>query len=239
MDVEQNGYVWTLALENPPVGFDYELYWDLPRLEPSPLYRELNGDAMAARAALAELASAGNSKDAGVQSVLKKYLTLLHEEYQSKYGGEVMDLTLFTFDARSQCLVVVGSAAVPGFASEDSGWEELLSEFRPPVGVSTAGQCFKTGRAVTYEKSQQEKPFSPHLPFGPAHEVLISAPIYLAALYQENIDPSHLTSMEKNGTVVGVLSVGSTSAASGLRQMDPGELEAAAIALVPEVCSRR
>lgn len=229
IDGDDKEQVWHLTLDNPPVGFCYLLTWNLPRLRKTGPYDELRGPALAARAELARLGK-DLTQTAHIDAVLTRFLNALRNQYNSGYADEEMDLALFTFDAVDHSMIAVGAMSLPAPKIPPNPAE--LPAFRPPVGVSTAGQAFKTGRMVVYERLNQHQPFSPFLPFGPKHEVLISAPIHLQ---RNDIDPNMLSSMERTDAVIGVLTVGSTNAGSNLRKLTQDVLELAGQALVRQI----
>lgn len=261
---------WLLEIDNPMVGCRYVINWRLPRVSRRALPTALIAEAETFREILVRYrksrlakASVSDSKIAAVREVFGWLYQLFRRTLPSIDSEERFDVVLFTYDAKdpTQTPALV---AVEGLVNGEE-LPEPYWDLRLPPGVGNAGTCFKRGEVCVYAAGEASEQFSYYVPLTGVdpHQLMVSVPLDHPKFSEEAqrlreppnepgvtqtaADWVHQCQAARKRQVVGVISVGSSSAASTLRQLVPGNGErgegarklAENLAAVCQVCLNR
>jgi hypothetical protein len=209
-----------LTIKSPLPGSCYSLDWKLPNPPIGAAGQRIVREAEVVRNHLLEYGQKrrNNSLDS-LGGKIARLFKDMHEEiygkYRSKAPEEMFQTTLMIYDQAERKLKVVDGLENVGEMNR-RGWDFWL-----PFGFGLAGACFRAGVIACYSRNLDQ-----HIPEIPEHYVEVPdfpPHIYLLALplAHPQFDPALVdnSKLERCRQLIGVLTIGSTYAASHLLEI--------------------
>lgn len=219
-----------LAVRYPVLGSYYSLDWVLPDPPLPADIDRLRGQTEEIRdRLLAQRAALLSGPATSFLEEIRRLFAAVHNEARTILGANEpsFSTTLMTWDRESRRMVVVEICRNDGNVP-DSDWQ-----FPLPFGLGLAGMCFRTATgAVRYQRDlDRGDPERPEMylpvPGGQRHTFLLCLPIDHPEMTEEMADQPDA---QRCRQLVGVLSLGSASPASSLREYCRLELTGEAFA---------
>ena len=212
----QNGKHWSLSIDYPTLFTGYSLLWALPenRTRKSTLERT----AHRLRIELCQVAkTCADQQPSAVYRAIQDAVVALFNKFEGEYRGDPykrFDVSFMTFDDECKRLVIVYGVR------DKKPFPELYKAFRLPIGMGTAGVCYKTGKPIIYRKPEPyEKGPVSYVSGGEVdHGVLLSLPIDHPN-YRTITRGSPRAAAERRWQLVGVLNIGCEDPGSPLSDL--------------------
>ena len=200
--------VWELGIEEPLVGYKYEIRWKLPEDPKAP---KVEGETTQYQQMLLDYRGL-RMEDSQIEKVVncQKLFTQLFDElfqrYKSVGQNEVFTISLMTYSTEKRRLLIVDEQC--------NGAEPTSWDFQLGVGEGMAGAAFKQRRVLVASSRRGNYLYSPNIPqTDTSYHAMISAPVYHPAIC-EDLRPSV-------AGVIGVINIGSTAPGSGILRLAP------------------
>lgn len=222
---------WVAKIEKPIVGYLYKFVWDLPKDDLSSLTDEwsrLRSEVCFYQKLLLEYRSGRQSTvETQAQQSARDFFRQIHNELYNRYratlGEERFSINLMTYDhfAESSSKRLVQVENLMKHQGHDSS-RDLHFTLEP--GVGNAGHAYQSGEPILYIADESDDDSSYYVPSNNDqtdgnYSVLASFPIWHPELPQILRDAGG-GKLERYATaIIGILSIGSTSGASGLHRL--------------------
>jgi hypothetical protein len=199
------------------MGSMYTIAWPLPVIPEGRIPSVVEAESLVFRGLLLEFRESQLRRDpavsdtmTAVQRVFERLHALVTSKFPSIDPAERIDVTLMTYDSNRRLVIVGGT--LNGGSLPQPYWDLYL-----PPGLGNGGVCLKTGRGVFYVRDARNE-FSHYVRAldGHEHAILLSLPLDHPDLEQRVPEETADFELVRSSQLVGVMNIGSTSAASGL-----------------------
>jgi hypothetical protein len=206
-----------LTIDYPSVGSFYSLDWRLPDQVITGKLERIIREARQIREGLLDYREKRLNDDKNplsecIATQLVDINETLKKRYYSNAPRETFETTLITYDHRIAKLLIVDGRLNDGDLPKDA-WRS----FWLPFGLGLAGACFRQGAGpLIYSRPDRNASFPEHyipLPGSVPYEFLLALPIDHPEL---NATMSNLEDTNRSRQLIGIFTIGSTSAASAL-----------------------
>lgn len=230
-ETKDNSTHFSETIEYPKVGRGYQLRWKLPVPMRPLTFREDRPEQAIAR--LLELRNTIRELKPGTEPGMEiqlcwdsfaRFSRRIAHLYQAKEKQEYFDVSLLVFEQASLRLrIVLGWTANGMFPGPDS-------EFGIPPGVGTAGEAFKSGRVTWFIRQESGKGnLGIYIPSetGKLHSAILAVPVVHPDFHRAQTTEGMSRDELARHHLIGIVSIGSRSATSGLYFLGKRVLEAA------------
>jgi len=198
--------IWSVSVDYPDVFSAYSLLWDVPRLKRKETRLETRAEQL--RQKLCELATfiGDDHNSSPLYEAIATATRTLYDQFEVEYQGDKnkrFDVSFMTYDDIEKRLAIVYGIR------DGRPFPEIYSSFRLPIGMGTAGNCYKTGKHIHYTTPPiYETGPVQYLSGGEVeHGVLLSVPIDHPE-YRQAVRGRSQSSSVRRWQLVGVFNIG-------------------------------
>lgn len=210
--------IWSVSVDYPDVFSAYSLLWGLPSLKRRETRLEIRAEQL--RHKLCELAVdlGSETSSSPLYDAIAAATRALYNMFEAEYRGDRnkrFDVSFMTYDDVAKRLVIVHGIR-NGLA-----FPEIYRSFRLPIGMGTAGNCYKIGKHIHYTNPPiYERGTVQYLSGGEVeHGVLLSVPIDHPE-YRQAVRGHLQSGSIRRWQLVGVFNIGCEDKGSPLLDLD-------------------